>query len=345
MQVRDRSLPNAGGVLTRNRGNNGEPCEAGPINQAPRIPSERNYTEVSTVVGDVEQCAADIADQGGDVGEGHVSSPTDVGKSHGVATHPGLNRAHQMSSVSHTDHCAVHGAADKCEPMTKPGSNLPEGGSGMSEVTGEPESTVAVSPSSAGSTMPSGHGGLEVAKRDLLHAETGSVNIHWTEGSGVQDRSHENGVAGRELGIQGVARLAETVVEPGEGLLPKGPQALIPVHESADRHFSAYQPVAKAVKAMPVIFNNSDAARVVRTDLAAVQIQRASFGKTDRGVEAGPGSRAEVLTGQNADKVMRDENPPKPMMKPVDDGVMLPMNHPAVYTGPTGRLSNVVRAR
>src|SRR5258708_32574841 len=85
MQVRDRSLPNAGGVLTRNRGNNGEPCEAGPINQAPRIPSERNYTEVSTVVGDVEQCAADIADQGGDVGEGHVSSPPDVGKSHGVA--------------------------------------------------------------------------------------------------------------------------------------------------------------------------------------------------------------------------------------------------------------------
>jgi len=75
---------------------------------------------------------------------------------HGVSSHPHLMRAHQMGSISASDHDAVHGA-DQNEFLAKPGSNLPKGGSGMSEATGEPESVVAVAPASDSALMPTPH--------------------------------------------------------------------------------------------------------------------------------------------------------------------------------------------
>ncbi|SRR5258706_7479918 len=126
--------------------------EDGQIPQAPGIPSEKPYPEVAEVVGGGERCSAEAADQGGAAGEGHVEdgatalSPVvaklDHGyvvKSVGVASHPAICRAHQLSSVTHADHKAAHGAVKCPAPMAKPGS---------------PESQVAAAPSSEGSTMP-----------------------------------------------------------------------------------------------------------------------------------------------------------------------------------------------
>jgi len=139
--------------------------------QAPRIPSERDYTEVSTVVASPEACTAEVADRGGAEGNGsQAEGATGLDKSAAtpviarpdfhlggrvmkaaVHSHPGLMRAHQTGSITDTDHKAVHGA-EKCEPLAKPGSNLPKGGEGVDEALDE--STVGQSPASEGPTMP-----------------------------------------------------------------------------------------------------------------------------------------------------------------------------------------------
>jgi hypothetical protein len=125
--------------------------------QAPRIPSEKPYPEVSEVMGGGESCSAETAEQGGAAGPGHVnlgatgldksaSEPVvarlDHGyvvKSVGVASHPAIMRAHQLGSVTQADHKAAHGAVKCPAPMAKPVSS---------------ESPVAATASSEGSTMP-----------------------------------------------------------------------------------------------------------------------------------------------------------------------------------------------
>ena len=123
MIVRDRSQ-NIGGTLTGHR-------------SLPDVPAPRNAvvpgatsTEVAIVVGDQEPCSAAYADESrGQVNAGpqHDGLPPEpqpataypgVAKAHSVSTHPDLMRAHQLSTISHDDHQAIHGAT-KCAPLQK----------------------------------------------------------------------------------------------------------------------------------------------------------------------------------------------------------------------------------
>ncbi len=105
--------------------------EDGQISQAPRVPSEKPYPEVAEVVGGGERCSAEIANQGGAAGEGHVEDGA-------TALHPVVAKLDHQGNVM-ADHKAAHGAVKCPAPMAKPGS---------------PESQVAAAPSSEGSTMP-----------------------------------------------------------------------------------------------------------------------------------------------------------------------------------------------
>jgi hypothetical protein len=161
--VTSDSRAHAETAQTLGTGTDGQPS------QAARIPSEKPYPEVSEIYGTGEACTAEVADHGGREGNGSqaegatgldksaatpvIARPDNLEftKSAHVGTHPSLMRAHQTGSYSASDHDAVHGT-QKCEPLSKPGSNLPKGGEGVAEALDE--STVGQSPASEGSTMP-----------------------------------------------------------------------------------------------------------------------------------------------------------------------------------------------
>src|SRR6267154_4446529 len=106
MNVRDRSA-NIHGTLT---GHSSLPVAPVPHNAV--IPEERNHTEVPLVGGAIEPCSAEYADGGGSVSGSHET----VDKAASVRSKPDLTRAHQTSSVTSSDHKAIHGA-EKCGPM------------------------------------------------------------------------------------------------------------------------------------------------------------------------------------------------------------------------------------
>jgi hypothetical protein len=183
MKIIDRSLPNSGGTLTGNRGCPGD-CEYTGASQNPQIIGDKNFTEVALVEGDQEPCAAASVGDGGHVravntkAEGAQEAPrgpaiaflskgspmsngvTAHGATHGVQTHPQLQRANQSGSYTKDDHVHMHGdMKSNHEPSAK--SNLPKGGEGVEEALddkcaaqGAAPSTIG-SPSSNGSTMPS----------------------------------------------------------------------------------------------------------------------------------------------------------------------------------------------
>jgi hypothetical protein len=109
----------------------------GPTQDSPRIPPNKDFTEVSTIEAPGEACTAETADQGGPVGPGtvHQGDPAtksvgpvtarvrsgEVVKAAGVTSHPQLMRSHQAGSITHKDHKAVHcGPSEKCEKEPGP---------------------------------------------------------------------------------------------------------------------------------------------------------------------------------------------------------------------------------
>lgn len=89
----------------------------GPMQDHGTVPTFHDSTEVAQIVTAGEPCTGEEAMRGGPEGPGSVhQGPTDGndgfskadGKSHGVSTHPQLQRAHQLSSITHEDHKALH---------------------------------------------------------------------------------------------------------------------------------------------------------------------------------------------------------------------------------------------
>ena len=84
IQVRDRSLPNSGGVLTNHRA----------------VPTPDNFPN---------------AENGESNEPEHKPEATGITKMRSVATTPGLMQAHQRGSISAADSDAIHGKCDMSE--------------------------------------------------------------------------------------------------------------------------------------------------------------------------------------------------------------------------------------